>query len=232
MIMKRDSFFRQFNYDAPVKLFMIWSKKNKKAIKKWINIISFILLVIFGLLFCNYKIREAIASYTAYATEKAEREAYLEGQQMMRELALANKRKKDELNAAVQEKNRIDRENKRLERLKEELDQNYAIGNPIYITQINDSERLDSNVGKITKIQGLKLYGTWGEPINYDKSKIRNISAKEMKETREAENKKRINENQKKKKFVSWGTIGDGKKELPPNYSITYVGDIMIANKE
>lgn len=204
--MRRDSILRQFNYDYPIRVFKNWKKENKKAIHKWVNIISFIILVIMIILFCNHHIKKVFASYVSYATEKQEREAYLEGQQMMRELALKNKLAKEQTDKELQEKKRIDRIVKEWQIKKQELDEHYQVGN--YIMICYTQAKLLSRVGQIRKIVGLTIYGTWGDSIEYDKSKIKNLSWKEYREEREKENNQRIKAN-KKKKFVSWGTIGN-----------------------
>ena len=230
--MKRDNFLNQWNYDYPKKKIKQRGKENKKQIKRNINIVCWIIILITMTVFCNHKMQKVIANHQSFMQEKKEREEYLERLQYTNELILQNKQRKIAEEKEKQKQKKKQQEELKQEEMKQELKNNYAIGNPIYVTDINDSARLDSHVGKITKIQGLKIYGTWGEPITYNNSKIINISSKEMKETREAEDKKRIKENQKKKKVSTWGTIGDGKKELPENYKITYVGNIMVANKK
>ena len=202
--MKKENWFRQWNYDYPIKVVKLWGKENKKQIKKIGNIICWLIIFLFVIIFCNYKIKQVVASYTTYANEKQEREDYLATQQFMRELILREQERKNQLDKEYQEKQRIERLVKTWQREKEELDANYQVGNYIYITDLNDSKQLDSKVGQIRKIVGLTLYGTWGECITYNHSIIYNISYREYKEERDKELKVRL-KSQQKKKFTSWG---------------------------
>ena len=107
-----------------------------------------------------------------------------------------------------QEEYELKRYNKKVE----ELNANFTKGDWVIITWWRNPETTyiapkgTSRTGQINKIEGDKVYGTWGDnALTYGEEVWHRCSQKEYLEARKKEQKEKDRKNAPKKKFVSWG---------------------------
>ena len=189
--------------------------RNRKRIKRGVITLS---AIIIGVTLSNLvkPVTEVvIASYTnAVELKRAEilntaREAWEREQEFVRQQREKVRR------AAYDKKHKEMLEKERIQKVEEEIKENFGIGDYIIVTWWGtdygtgpDAPEYASKTGQISKIDGEYIYGTWGDNcgLKWESEHWEICSKKEYLDARANEQKKRDRMNNKnKKKFKSWG---------------------------
>lgn len=211
----RNSWFYQWNYDAPIYWFKDWLKRHHKKIYKIFFKTLAILIGIWLSKAVPTAINDIYADFTNHQIMIKKQKAQIEKEARDRELAYVKHLEEVEKQKKFNEEIRQLEEKRKKQEIEDEIKSEYGLYSWIDITWWwgethrtgPSAPRTCSRVGQIRKIDGDLIYGTWGdEVLIYQVDHFHTISKKEYLDIRKKEQIQRDREEQKKnKKFKSWG---------------------------